>query len=102
MRDKERDKGTGRHGYRERGTGRRGQKGRKSETRRVRLGYWITRGRWGSETGRQGEGEGARKRETGRGILGKEDMESERQGDGDSDTEIGKQGEGDRKRERHG
>ena len=31
--------------------------------------------------------------ETWRGILGKEDMGSERQGDGDSDTEIGRQGE---------
>jgi len=69
-----RDKGTGRHGYRERGTGRRGQKGRKSETRRVRLGYWITRAEsemWGvrqeGETGRRRQEEGDRERDTGQG-----------------------------------
>ena len=33
------------------------------------------------------------KRATGRGILGNEDRESERQGEGDSESEIGRQGE---------
>ena len=33
----------------------------------MRLGYWITRGRWGSETGR---GDREREKETGRGRQG--------------------------------